>query len=102
MVRRIIEKVPDKVLKNDLEKYRHRAIELGATDSKVITIDMVVIKEAVRAKCIFPLCNRYGSNANCPPCAPGLEFVREVVSGFRGFNLTKEKLSFSLGIGPVF
>lgn len=67
MVSRIVERVADDVLKQDLEKYRQRALEFGATDAKIITADMVIIDDRVRAKCIYPLCDNYGSNANCPP-----------------------------------
>ena len=66
MVRTIVREVTDDVAQNDLEKYRQRAIEIGSTDAKIISADMVVIDERGRAKCIFPLCDRHGSNANCP------------------------------------
>ena len=91
MVRKIVEKVPDEVLRQDLEKYRQRALELGATDAKTITADMVVIDERVRAKCIHPLCIRYGSNANCPPYASDIDLIRKVVNKYRYaiFNILK-------------
>jgi len=83
MVRKIVARVPDEQLQNDLEKYRQRALELGATDAKVITTDMVVIDERVRAKCIYPKCNHYGTSAQCPPYAMDLEQVRKIVNNFR-------------------
>jgi len=83
MVRKIVEKVPDKVLQKDLEKYRQRAIELGATDAKIITSDMILIDERVRVKCIQPKCEFYGTNANCPPHAIDLDLLRKVVNNFR-------------------
>ena len=52
MVRKIVEKVPDELLQQDLEKYRRRALEIGATDAKIITTDIILIDERVRAKCI--------------------------------------------------
>ena len=82
MVRKIVEKVPDEMLQQDLEKYRQRALELGATDAKVITTDMVVIDERVRAKCIYPKCRWYRTNANCPPYAMDLEQTRKLVNNF--------------------
>jgi len=39
MVRKILKKVPEEQLQRNLEKYRQRAIELGATDTKIITTD---------------------------------------------------------------
>lgn len=83
MVRKIAEKVPDELLQQDLEKYHQRAIELGATDAKIITSDMILIDERVRAKCINPKCRSYGTNANCPPYAMDLDLVRKVVQKFQ-------------------
>lgn len=83
MVRKIVEKVPDELLQQDLEKYRQRALELGATDAKIITADMILIDERVRAKCIYPKCDQYGTNACCPPYAMELDLVRKIVNNFR-------------------
>ena len=82
MVRKIVETIPGEVLQQDLEKYRQRAIELGAADARIITTDMVVIDERVRAKCIYPKCNLYGTNAHCPPYGPDVDFIRKVVNNY--------------------
>ncbi len=83
MVRKIAEKVPDEQLQHDLEEYRQKVLELGATDAKIITTDMVVINERVRVKCIYPKCEYYGTNINCPPYAMDLEQARKMVNSFR-------------------
>ena len=83
MVRKIVEKVPNEQLQEDLEKYRQRALEIGATDAKIITTDMVIIDERVLAKCTYPKCYSYGTSANCPPHAMSLALVRKVVDNFR-------------------
>jgi predicted metal-binding protein len=83
MVRKVSEKVDEAQVQEDLERYRQKAIELGATDAKVITTDMVVIDERVRMKCMFPLCFMYGTNINCPPHAIDLEQTRKVVKNFQ-------------------
>jgi predicted metal-binding protein len=83
MVRKIVEKIPEKQLQKDLEEYRQRAIELGASDAKIITTDQVVIDERVRVKCVYPKCFRYGTNANCPPYAMSLDETRNLVGKFR-------------------
>ena len=83
MVRCIVERVPEDLLQKDLEKYRQRAIELGATDAKIITTDLVVIDERVRAKCIYPKCMFYGTNAHCPPHGMDLDQARKIVKSFR-------------------
>ena len=71
------------MLQQDLEKYKDSALELGATGAKVITSDMVLIDERVRAKCIYPICSRYGTNVHCPPYAMDLGEVRKIVSNFQ-------------------
>jgi len=100
MVRKIIEKVPDEQLQQDLEKYRQRAIELGATDAKIITTDMVLIDERVRAKCIYPKCPWYGTNANCPPHGMDLELARKVVNNFRHAIFTRLEIPPEKTAGP--
>lgn len=82
MYRKITGNIDRDVLHHDLERYRHRAIERGATDAKIITTDKIYIDERVRMKCINPRCDNYGFCANCPPHVPDLEFVRMVVGLF--------------------
>lgn len=82
-VRKIPEKFPDEVLKEDLERYRSMALELGASDSRVIKTDQIIIDERVRMKCLYPKCGAYGTNANCPPYAPDLDTMRKVVKRFK-------------------
>ncbi|MFC2011198.1 DUF2284 domain-containing protein [Chloroflexota bacterium] len=83
MVRNPVGKVSEDQLQKDLERYRLRAIELGATDAKVITMDTVFIDERVVAKCTYPKCDQYGTSANCPPYAMDPDRVRKVVNNFR-------------------
>lgn len=49
------------------------SMDMGAAKSAVISSDEIIIDERVRAKCIFPKCDRYGTNINCPPHAPDLD-----------------------------
>ena len=100
MLRKIVERVPDEVLQQDLDKYRQRALEMGATDAKIITTDIVVIDDRVRAKCIHPLCHRYGSNVNCPPYAPDLDQMRKAASGFRHAIFSKLEVPAEELAGP--
>ena len=102
MVHKIVEKVPDEQLQGDLDRYRQRALELGATDAKIITTDMVLIDERVRAKCIYPKCAAYGTNTNCPPYVMDLEQFRKTVSNFRYAVFTKlevpsEEITYTRG-----
>ncbi len=82
MAEKIVEVVVKRKQEHDLEKYRQNAIELGATDAKVITANMVILDERVVAKCIYPKCPGYSTNANCPPYAMKLDEVRKLLDNF--------------------
>ncbi|MBT4362980.1 MAG: hypothetical protein HOD17_00700, partial [Desulfobacteraceae bacterium] len=69
-------------LEKDLESYRKMAMELGATDAKVIPADEVYIDNRVRIKCTIPKCPEYGSSAHCPPHAPGPDEMRDLVGAY--------------------
>jgi len=45
MVNKFVEKKTKKQLKQDLEKYRQRAIEMGATDAKIIKASQKEIRK---------------------------------------------------------
>jgi predicted metal-binding protein len=81
--RKVMARVPDDILQKDLERYRKRAIELGATDAKIIPAEMVSMDERVIAKCVYPRCTFYGTNAHCPPYAMDIELARKVIKNFR-------------------
>ncbi len=100
VVHKIVEKVPDEVLQQDLNKYRQSALGLGATDAKIITTDIVVIDERVRAKCIVPVCSSYGKSVNCPPHAMELGFIRKVVDRFRYAIFSKLEVPAEEIAGP--
>ena len=82
MVRKIVENVSKDRLEKDLDRYRIRAVKLGATDAKIITTDQVIIDERVRAKCIYPKCHFYGTSAHCPPHSIDLDETRKLVSRY--------------------
>ena len=100
MSRKILERVPDEELQQDLEKYRQRAIELDATDARTITSDMILIDERVLAKCLNPKCPWYGTNINCPPYATDLEQIRNTVNNFHYGILTMFKVPSEIVAGP--
>jgi len=100
MVQKIVEKVPDEQLQKDLEKYRKRALELGATDARIITTDMVLIDERVRAKCMYPKCRSYGTNANCPPYGMDLDLTMKVVNNFNYGIFYMIKVPAEMVAGP--
>ena len=82
-VRKIRESIPEDRLMADGARYQQLASNLGATDTRLIRSDSILIDERVRAKCIWPKCGGYGLSAHCPPYAPPLDEVRKVVARYR-------------------
>ena len=58
-----------KQTRKTLERFVRRAVELGATEAKVVATDKVFTAEWVRQKCRYG-CGCYGSSRNCPPRSP--------------------------------
>jgi len=86
MVREIREfraEVSEEGLAKDLEKYRKMAIDLGATDAKIISANDIIIDERVRARCFSPRCPDYGTNLNCPPHSMDLDVARRSLACFK-------------------
>jgi len=98
--RKIVDVVPEEVLLADLERYRRRAIEMGATDARIISAAEVIIDERVQAKCINPKCERYGTNLNCPPYAMSPDLMRKIVGGYRYAVLTMMQVPSVEATGP--
>lgn len=54
-------------LQKDLERYKEKAIELGAANAKIIGTDEIWVDDRVILKCQIPRCFGYGTSAHCPP-----------------------------------
>jgi len=74
--------ISEETLKADLQRYRQKAIELGASKAEVIPAQWVKIDERVRLKCMVPPCPNYGRCGYCPPYTPEPEFMRKAFSLF--------------------
>ena len=81
--RLISAQVSEETLKVDLENYRQKALELGASQAEVIPAQWVRVDERVRLKCLIPRCHNYGQCAYCPPYTPEPEFMRKAFSRFQ-------------------
>jgi predicted metal-binding protein len=93
--RAITSKIPADRLQNDLEQFKQKAIELGASLAQVIPADWVQIDERVRLKCSIPLCPNYDKCLFCPPHTPSTEFMRKALSRYH------HAIVFALEIIPV-
>ncbi len=74
--------VPYEVLKQDLENFKKKAFELGASMAEIIPASWAEVDERVRLKCSVPMCPHYGKSAYCPPNAPDIEFMRRALSKY--------------------
>jgi predicted metal-binding protein len=54
-------------LTQDIERYREKAIELGASRAKIVKAEEIIVDERVTLKCQIPRCFGYGLCDHCPP-----------------------------------
>ena len=66
-------------LQEDLEKYRQKALELGANQAAIVTTGEIPVDERVTLKCQIPRCFGYGAGAQCPPNTLKPEELRELM-----------------------
>ena len=81
--------IPQEILKRDLELYEKKAVQLGATDARIISARKVMIDPRVRLKCLVPRCHLYGETPNCPPYTPELHEMREIIKKYEYAILMK-------------
>ncbi len=87
--RLISAQVTEETLKKDLENYRQKALQLGASQTEVVPAHWVQIDERVRLKCMVPPCPNYGRTACCPPLGFEPEFMRKALSRYNWAVLFK-------------
>ena len=63
------------------EFLRKMALELGASDARIIPANNVVVEDRVVQKCKVG-CNNYGKSLACPPYTPSAEEFRKIVSEY--------------------
>jgi predicted metal-binding protein len=84
-----LREVKEEHLKRDLERFRQKALELGASAAEVISASEVLVQERVWLKCLVPLCHMAGTNPYCPPNTPQPDFIRKALSQYRWAVLFK-------------
>jgi predicted metal-binding protein len=67
MVKKISLDVSEKQIMQDLERYRDKALELGASRARILKVSEIPVDERVTLKCQVPRCFGYGVGAHCPP-----------------------------------
>jgi predicted metal-binding protein len=51
----------------DLESYRQKALDLGASNAVIVSAEQIPVDERIPMKCRIPRCFGYGAGAQCPP-----------------------------------
>lgn len=74
--------VPLETLRRDLEKFKLKALDLGASMAEIIPSGWVEVDERVRLKCSVPLCPHYGKNIYCPPHGTDIKTMRNALGRF--------------------
>ena len=82
-VRQISMDVSETQVAADLELYRKRALEMGATRAAVIKASDIPVDERVTNKCQIPRCFGYGTGANCPPNTMKPSELRDVLAKYQ-------------------
>lgn len=72
----------DERLKTDLERYKTRALTLGASRAAIVKVTEIPVEDRVMLKCRVPRCVGYGSTANCPPNALKPAELREYLKAY--------------------
>ncbi len=81
--RRFVREVPEENIREDLERLRRKALDLGASMAEIIPADWVEIDERVVLKCRVPMCPYFGKNPHCPPNNPDPDFMRRALGRYR-------------------
>jgi predicted metal-binding protein len=64
------------------------ALDVGASESKTVGSDLVVVQEWVRLKCQFG-CPEFGKWLTCPPFTPNIDDVRRILSEYSKILIVK-------------
>lgn len=64
-----------------LRKYVKRALSMGMTKAKIISVDNIVVKNWVRMKCQYG-CGGYNKRLTCPPYSPTPEYMQKMVNEY--------------------
>lgn len=84
--------VKEAKLQRDLERFKQKALELGASAAEIIPASQVTVQERVWLKCLVPLCHMAGTNPYCPPNTPQPDLIRKALSQYRWAVLFKRDI----------
>lgn len=67
---------------NDLNPIVKHALQLGASEARLINAKDILVDERVTLKCRVPLCPDYGRNLMCPPNVPTIDEFRRILARY--------------------
>lgn len=70
-------------LTEDLEKYRRKALELGASNAAIVQASEIPVDERITLKCQIPRCFGYGTSVHCPPNTLKPSELRKILEEYR-------------------
>jgi predicted metal-binding protein len=68
--------------RKSIKELKNRAVELGARESKIITVETVETAAWVRYKCQFG-CSGFAQSLTCPPYSPTPDETRKILNSFK-------------------
>jgi predicted metal-binding protein len=81
-IRKIRADMNESQLSSDLEKYRLKALELGASNARIVKAEEIPVDERIPMKCQIPRCFGYGAGAQCPPNTMKPAELRELLKKY--------------------
>lgn len=82
-VKKIRVEISEVKLKQDLQRYKEKALELGASKAKIVETREIPVDERVTLKCRVPVCFGYNTCANCPPHTLKPEELTDLLSAYK-------------------
>lgn len=70
-------------LPEDLERYKAKALDLGASRAAIVRIHEIPVDERIVLKCQIPRCFGYGTCAHCPPNTMKPAELRDILKGYQ-------------------
>lgn len=82
MIEKVLPTMNTEKLENDLERYKEKVLELGASRAAIIPVSDIPVEDRIVLKCQVPRCFGYGVCANCPPHALKPAELREHLKSY--------------------
>ena len=67
----------------DLERYKAKALEMGASRATIVNVKDIPVDERIVLKCQIPRCFGYGTSVHCPPHTLKPAELRDLLNGFQ-------------------